>query len=885
MTTVVPKTPRKGASEGPKLQSTPQSRGTYSDAPFNQDQRACRLDNIRLGGIDLEGTQTVEFVSLLKALLARMLLGVSTDGKDTVALDTAKSDVNQLFDKILKDAIGFCNSSLATSGKTSPRSKLSQEMKTNLKEFFQRKSETRPYVPISTAINTIMLAYDGHHFGQLPCLSGGDRIIVIPNDPLVIESKEIKRDLPNAKCKPDNIIVQLSHLLKLDDTCDYRAWVQSIETGSREWKRVRKDADQKTSWLEVHCSLELKAHRVIECAPVDQPMSEKQVLGGTSSTPASDVLQSNDAKSESDCRLGSQASGTSTGSSSRSSEKKRSHVEAVGSAYASKMTSSQKKCKTSDLDERFTAETQCAYYAIERLRATWNITHSIVLLLDDNMLSIHWYDAEGCIMTQPIDIIGQLPLFVVLVIILQRFDAAMWGLPDIQISQTTENRPVSFYLESDKTERTRFQLVGRRTFGAGAWSSPVLDGSEQSITPHGPHDTSSNAPITTLTPPCPGSMQTLPMRRRWSRSKDRNPPPNTSSTVTHQGYRASPGLTREPQSLFFKAAWPENPRDRESEIVASVIPRANQYLDELMTYVLEHIPTVVSWQEVKHSSTGNIRHLLGLSSERPRTRLWMVSHKLDPIMDLHKLPNDLKAPAFWMAFWELIRCHYLLWCIGMVQGDISLSNLMYDTVTKKAILNDFDLAAVMNPGDISPQKRGFERTGTKPFMALELLNAKGEVQRKYRHDLESFAWCLLWCAMAEPFPKKVIHGSLTDAYVYKYVMAHDRRGTAKSGFEQVWKFVEEWFNAWFERRSKEETLRTSAERFIARGGEFALNDPLRWVLQSKDEDEDRNSLKVLIAVVDEHGPKIPLDDPQLDWVEFEVSRQASSPSTDVNVGI
>ncbi len=138
-----------------------------------------------------------------------------------------------------------------------------------------------PYLLISTAINAIMLAYDGHHFGQLPCLSGGDRIIAIPNDPLVIESKEIKRDLPNGKCKPDNIIVQLSHLLKLDNTCDYRAWVQSIGTESKEWKRIRKDAGDKTSWLEDHCFLELEAHRVIECAPLDQPMSEKQVLGSS----------------------------------------------------------------------------------------------------------------------------------------------------------------------------------------------------------------------------------------------------------------------------------------------------------------------------------------------------------------------------------------------------------------------------------------------------------------------------------------------------------------------------------------------------------------------------------------------------------------------------
>ncbi len=261
-------------------------------------------------------------------------------------------------------------------------------------------------------------------------------------------------------------------------------------------------------------------------------------------------------------------------------------------------------------------------------------------------------------MTRSIDIIGQLPLFVVLVIILQRFDAAMWGLPDIQISQTTGNGPVSFYLESDKTERTRFQLAGRRAFGAGAWSSPVLDGSEQSITRHGPHDTSSNAPIPTLTPPCPGSMTTLPMRRCSSRSKDRNPPPSTSSTVTHQGSRESPGSTREPQFLSFKAAWPENSQDKEPEIIAEVIPRANQYLDEFKTYLLEHIPTVVSRPEVKHTSTGIIRQLPGLSAERSRTLLWMVCHKLYHIVDLHKLPNDLKAPAFWKAFWELIRCTF-----------------------------------------------------------------------------------------------------------------------------------------------------------------------------------------------------------------------------------
>lgn len=64
-----------------------------------------------------------------------------------------------------------------------------------------------------------------------------------------------------------------------------------------------------------------------------------------------------------------------------------------------------------------------------------------------------------------------------------------------------------------------------------------------------------------------------------------------------------------------------------------------------------------------------------------------------------------------------------------------------------AKLNDFDLAHVR--GTEAPA--GWQRTGTMPFMALDLLSkeawAGGAVQRLYRHDCESFGWVLLWiCA-------------------------------------------------------------------------------------------------------------------------------------------
>ncbi|KAG1883248.1 hypothetical protein F4604DRAFT_1649185 [Suillus subluteus] len=59
------------------------------------------------------------------------------------------------------------------------------------------------------------------------------------------------------------------------------------------------------------------------------------------------------------------------------------------------------------------------------------------------------------------------------------------------------------------------------------------------------------------------------------------------------------------------------------------------------------------------------------------------------------------------------------------------------------VLNDYDVSSSANV--VGP--RGNERTGTVPFMALDVLSAKaqrGEVKHLYRHDLESFKWVFAW---------------------------------------------------------------------------------------------------------------------------------------------
>ncbi|KAG2118222.1 uncharacterized protein F5147DRAFT_768356 [Suillus discolor] len=85
---------------------------------------------------------------------------------------------------------------------------------------------------------------------------------------------------------------------------------------------------------------------------------------------------------------------------------------------------------------------------------------------------------------------------------------------------------------------------------------------------------------------------------------------------------------------------------------------------------------------------------------------------------------------------------------GVYHRDVSPGNLMWYWKNGKRIgvLNDYDLSSLAD----DPGPRGNERTGTVPFMALDLLTEegqRGEVKHVYRHDLESFMWCFAWISL------------------------------------------------------------------------------------------------------------------------------------------
>ena len=100
--------------------------------------------------------------------------------------------------------------------------------------------------------------------------------------------------------------------------------------------------------------------------------------------------------------------------------------------------------------------------------------------------------------------------------------------------------------------------------------------------------------------------------------------------------------------------------------------------------------------------------------------------------------------------------------------------MMSDYPDSKIIenLNDFNFEGIAKSKNCIPSRRGWERTGTSAFMALELLKYRdGQLKRWYRYDLESSAWCFAYLILATDLSAwfngthvKIRHAKLSFAY-------------------------------------------------------------------------------------------------------------------------
>ncbi|KAG2142356.1 hypothetical protein DEU56DRAFT_259973 [Suillus clintonianus] len=149
-----------------------------------------------------------------------------------------------------------------------------------------------------------------------------------------------------------------------------------------------------------------------------------------------------------------------------------------------------------------------------------------------------------------------------------------------------------------------------------------------------------------------------------------------------------------------------------------------------------HGPAMVWCHKVEEKSTKKIR----VPGIEQGSRIYTVSKKPFPI-------TMLSGDEFLSAWWQAVLCHYALWKNDVHHRDVSPNNLMVYKLNGKwiGVLNDYDLSSTLHEGPT-----GNERTGTVPFMALDLLEKDaidGNVSHLYRHDAESFIWVLVWICL------------------------------------------------------------------------------------------------------------------------------------------
>ncbi|KAF9498467.1 hypothetical protein BDN71DRAFT_1443306 [Pleurotus eryngii] len=332
------------------------------------------------------------------------------------------------------------------------------------------------------------------------------------------------------------------------------------------------------------------------------------------------------------------------------------------------------------------AVVQCALYGAEMLSSSARRAFALNFILRDTVAHIWYYDSQGAIQTTGFDIIQDLPYLLVLLLAFQRFSDKQWG-----------------YVSDFQEDPGRFPRHGKNN------SSSILQSYKVQLRDaKGIHIT---AKVTAQSPVYSGLIlsgrRTVVLPAKIDGVEDEN-------------------------KYVLKLYWPERSRVSEVDFLADAAEIASQD-----TKVAGHIPTVVAFSDFEEYRTDNIRAALGLEERGGRVLRAILFPELVSVTSL-KDSRDV-----WRALKECFHCHYGLYSRGLQHHDVSINNIMYDAQKGRGVLNDWDLAhSTKRQGSL-----GRERTGTMPFMALDLLTAPGwmgQVERLYRHDCESFAWVMVW---------------------------------------------------------------------------------------------------------------------------------------------
>ncbi|KAJ7882819.1 hypothetical protein B0H14DRAFT_1458935 [Mycena olivaceomarginata] len=182
------------------------------------------------------------------------------------------------------------------------------------------------------------------------------------------------------------------------------------------------------------------------------------------------------------------------------------------------------------------------------------------------------------------------------------------------------------------------------------------------------------------------------------------------------------------KTVVVKWSWVPKTRTSEPTIVHAALQQAVQNRPKMV----HHIPNIYYYEEF----ADEIPVFLKSRPEYEDRVLRIIVQE-----ELHVITTLTDAAELAQVFKEIFECYrWLFETVKIIHRDISLSNLMFKRMDGRlyGVLNDLDLAIQYDEVRLSTSK---QRTGTKPYMARDLLVANPP-KHLYRHDLESFLYVL-----------------------------------------------------------------------------------------------------------------------------------------------
>ena len=247
----------------------------------------------------------------------------------------------------------------------------------------EKKLEKDRYHPISKALNAILREFRGKAYGDIPVpeLRENEEVVYMPNDPATIESSHLKGErIARADRKPDVIGVFVPffrEMFKGNNVADFDFKDVVTEIGKTHFSKTKRNFSCKPTWKDVQQTWELKnAGKEMKFPVENATWNTEDILNRSLDQPEEEEPKPQEKPTK---------RGREGDDDTQKPPKKRS---CGGSSYTSSIfnegegsTSKFNLSGPPGNDTSLSHDVQCAFYAIERLRAAWFITHSTVMLL------------------------------------------------------------------------------------------------------------------------------------------------------------------------------------------------------------------------------------------------------------------------------------------------------------------------------------------------------------------------------------------------------------------------------------------------------------------------------------------------------------------------